>query len=165
MVGNKAEDGGHKAVAQVGAGHEHTYHSLRVFRTEAPRGGVDDTGIDRGAAETDKGQPDQGSSVAKGQQHGGYAQQDYAEARPGQLSVGEFQGEKAVETPAQGYAHVEEPGKGGGQFCCHAPVEHQIGACPEANGLLRGAVAEEAEEHGFYPGDAGDLPETERLAL
>ena len=96
VVGNKAEDGGHQAVAQVGAGHEHADNGLGVLRSEALRGGVDDAGIYGGAAQADEAQTHEGGGVAQGQQYCSYAQQDYAEARPGQLRVVECQGEKAV---------------------------------------------------------------------
>lgn len=163
VVGNEAEDRGHKAVAQVGAGHEHADNGLGVLRSETLRGGMDDAGIYGGAAQADEAQTQEGGGVAQGQQHRDYAQQYYAKARLGQPGVGKSQGEQAVESPAQGNAHKEQPGKGGGKLRGKAPVQHQIGARPQAHGLLGSAVAEKAEEHGLHSRDAGHLLQAQGL--
>lgn len=65
MVGDKAEEGRHQAVTQIGAGHKHPDDGLGVFCSEAFRGGVDNAGIDGGAAQTDKTQTNEGGSVAQ----------------------------------------------------------------------------------------------------
>lgn len=65
MVGDEAKEGRHQAVAQIGAGHEHPDNGLGALRPEAFRGGVDDAGINGGAAQTDKAQTNEGGSVAQ----------------------------------------------------------------------------------------------------
>lgn len=53
MVGNQAEQGRHQTGTHIGAGHLNPDNRLGLIRTKVVGGGVDDAGVNRGAAKAD----------------------------------------------------------------------------------------------------------------
>ena len=68
MVGDQAENGRHDAESGVCAGHLYSDDGLRLIRAEMFRGGMNDAGIDRGAAKPDKDKAANCRGLPKGQE-------------------------------------------------------------------------------------------------
>ena len=128
---DEAEQRRHEAGAHIGAGHLHADDGLGFVRPEVVWGGVDDAGVDGGAAQADEDQPRQADSLAQGEEQGENAGGDDGLAQADELAVVELEGEEAVQRPAGCDADEEQPGKPGGRLDGNPLLQYQVAAGPQ----------------------------------
>lgn len=90
MVCDQSEQRRHQAVADVGAGHLDTNDGLGLVGTEVGGGGVDDAGVDGGAAQANQQEACQGHGLSQGQKHSGNPQGNEADAQADHLGIVPF---------------------------------------------------------------------------
>ena len=96
MVGDQSEQRRHHQRTGVGTCHLDTDQCLRLFRTETLRCGMDDTGIDGGAAQTQRKQTNQCACDAKRENDGQQTDEYHSGTNADHLRVIEFEGKEIV---------------------------------------------------------------------
>ena len=163
MIGDQTEQGRHHADAHIGAGHLDTDDGLGVFLAKVCRGGMDDTGVHRRAAQTDEEQARHADPGPQRQQHDHDTQGDDALAQPDHVGIVELVGQKTAEEPAQGDADEKQAAQGRRRLLVHAVMHNQVGTAPEDGRLLQRAVAEECQHHFPGTGNGENLLQRQRL--
>ena len=136
VLGHKAEEERHQTGSQRRPRHLHTDHRLGFIRAEEGRGGVYGAGVDGGAAQAGQCQPRQGGDLPEGQQQRQHPRQKDPDAQTDQLTVGEPQSQEAAGHPAQGDADKIGSGEAGRCLRRDAPLQSEVAAGPEVEGLL-----------------------------
>ena len=114
---------------------------------------MDDTGIDRRAAETDQNESGKGQCLTERKQQNSDPHDDNAGAKPYHLRVVQFHGDKSADGPSDRDADKKHTGKICGAFGGYTFMEYQVTACPKTGGLLKRAVAEKHEHDLLCAGD------------
>ncbi len=87
VICNQSEQGRHQTGAHVGKRHLYTNDCLRLVSAKMCRCGVDNTGVDRRAAESYQDKPDRSGNAAKRQQQGKNAQKNDYRTQPNHLDI------------------------------------------------------------------------------
>ena len=120
---------------------------------------MDDAGVYGRTAKADKNKAHKRNCLTQRKKHREYSPRYYPLTQPDKLGIIELCCKKAVKRTAHSDAKEKNAAEKCRGLAVNTFVQHKVRACPEAAGLLKSAVTEEAEHYLLYPRDGCYLRE------